>query len=513
MWKRVILLLCCTLTCRSFANRPYFDEEKDILLAQFDSNRDPDDIHAIAALGSLLASPKYASVKCLAVHGAYGIQPFENFIESPKLFQLIFGEENKGWVNASPQKPNWNGAIKKIATTVEPILKNGGKVWVAEAGQSDITADWIRALLKREVPKNLIKTNVIVVQHSDWNENSTTEKDLKYVKKMADYRVINDGNGANTRRDPNGPSTPNYRSNNQKFQKLALNSKNKKVQAYWKEAEWVINDEGHFPKHSSITTGGVDFSDVVEVHWILNSPEEFDTIQKFWDLFITPVPEENSEPEFPTNRKYQTKSETASNAMWIEENGFVVMEAENAAVATDWKKFDKNDLTDPTMVDSTGDGWIEWQGDQNYQTTIKDKLAKGITVYRFKITTPGEYTFYWRSKQHKSAEKSDAGNDTYVKFATGKPIQMRGTKGNAYLLKDFTKVWVQNKNQWSWVTQFEPTHGEFIRSPQVKYDAGIHEIWIAGRSKGHAIDKILLNHSPTTLKNAQIAPESELVKN
>ncbi|MEM6884553.1 MAG: hypothetical protein AAF571_05925, partial [Verrucomicrobiota bacterium] len=261
------------LPVNSWADR--FDSKQDLLLAQFDTNRDPDDIHAIAALGCLLAHDDYADVKYLAVHGAYGIQKDENFIPSPQLFEMVFGKEDETWVNASPQDPEWNGAVAKIAAKVKPVLNAGGKVWVAEAGQSDITADWVKALLADGVSAELIKANVIVVQHSDWNENHTAPDHLSYVKKMCTYQVINDGNGNATKRDPAAPATPSYRSVNKDFQQEALNSPNQKTKSFWIEAKRVIDEEGYFPKHSSISTGGVDFSDVVESHWILGSSSDY----------------------------------------------------------------------------------------------------------------------------------------------------------------------------------------------------------------------------------------------
>ncbi|MEM6885812.1 MAG: hypothetical protein AAF571_12330, partial [Verrucomicrobiota bacterium] len=151
-------------------------------------------------------------------------------------------------------------------------------------------ADWVKALLADGVSKEIIKSNVIVVQHSDWNENHTAPANLAYVKEKCSYQVINDGNGNNTKRDPSALATPSYRSTNKQFQQEALSSPNEKTRAFWVEAKRVIDEEGYFPKHSSISTGGVDFSDVVESHWILGSSSDYDTIRKFWDKFVINTP-------------------------------------------------------------------------------------------------------------------------------------------------------------------------------------------------------------------------------
>jgi hypothetical protein len=64
--------------------RPFFNTNTDLLIAQFDSKPDTDDIHAQAALGCMLAHPSLAGVKYYAVAGAYGDQKRgAQFIDSP----------------------------------------------------------------------------------------------------------------------------------------------------------------------------------------------------------------------------------------------------------------------------------------------------------------------------------------------------------------------------------------------------------------------------------------------
>ena len=490
-----------------------FNVTNDIFLPQFDSNHDPDDIHSIVALGCMLAHPDYAGVNYLAVHGAYGEQNDNNFIESPQLFRLVFGEENVKWVNASPQDPSWNGAVAKIKDKVKPILLAGGKAWVAEAGQSDITADWVRALIADGVPASMVRSNVVVVQHSNWNEDMTTDADLAYVKSMCAYQTINDGNGTSTARDPSAPATPAYRSTNTGYEPAARTSQNKKAQAYWKEAKWVIDDEGYFPSHSSISVGGVDFSDVVESHWIFGSPTDCNTIDKFWAKFVTNLPTPNDEPEFPTGRDYGDGGGTVTptSGTWVEKDGILAIEMEHGELHEDWTVRPSDYLSDPTMAGSMGDGWIEWAGAQIFNTTIEDSAANGVSIYRFQISKAGDYTFRWRSKQYDSVAAGDQGNDTYVKFETGTPLAMTANNGSTQTITKYTKVWVQSQAVWSWGTNFEPLHGVFVVNPKVHYEPGIHEIRIAGRSKGHAIDRFVLYHSTASGSAAQNAPESDRV--
>lgn len=510
--KKILMLVMSTLI-PVMSSLAAFNAATDIFIPQFDSNHDPDDIHSIAALGCMLAHEDYANVNYLAVHGAYGIQNDNNFIASPKLFTLVFGAEDDKWVNASPQDSNWNGAVAKITAKVKPVLTEGGKVWVAEAGQSDITADWVAALIADGVSEATIKANVIVVQHSDWNEDQTTSNDLAYVKSMCNYQTINDGNGTSTARDPGAPATPAYRSTNTSYQDRALASQNIKAKAMWQEAKWVIDDENYFPSHSSISVGGVDYSDVVESHWIFGAPTDCDTNDEFWDKFITNLPVPNDEPEFPTGRDYNSVVDvTPTEGTWIEKDGILVCEMEHAELQEKWTLRPASFTNDVTMAGSLGDGWIEWAGAQYQVTTISDESkANGISIYRFKINTAGDYTFRWRSKQYTSVASGDAGNDSYVKFETGTPLPMTANDGSTQTITKFTKVWVQSQADWSWNTSFEPLHGVFVSNPQVHYEAGIHEIRIAGRSTGHAIDRFVLYHSSIGGTAALNADESARV--
>jgi len=195
---------------------------------------------------------------------------------------------------------------------------------------------------------------------------------------------------------------------------------------------------------------------------------------------------------------------------WVEKDGIVVIQPEHSSdLDSNWTVRPSTFLEDPTMAGSSGSGWVEWNGPQLFRLTINDNQANGISTLRFEIKTEGDYTFRWRSKQYTSVPSGDAGNDTYVKFETGTPLPARGSQGGTYTLNRFTKVWVQSRNVWSWSTNFEPAHGDFVFTPKIHYTPGIHEIKIAGRSRGHAIDRIILFHSSVNAGTAQSAPESE----
>jgi len=265
-----------------------FDKAKDILIAQFDNKPDADDIHSQAALGCILAHPDGMGINVYGVSGAYGKQD-GTYICSRTLFSMIFGDENTNWTDAHLDRPN---SIKRICDKVRPILEAGGKVWVPEAGQSDITAAWIEALLVAGVPGNIIKNNVKVVQHSGWNENETTANKLIYVKDNANYVTIDDGNEDPGKGHDRGPNTPSYKSYDTTFMKEALGVDNLNLvtKKIWNEADSIIKASGFSASYSTIHLGGVDFSDNVEIWYILGLGENANSIKKFWDRYVVKHP-------------------------------------------------------------------------------------------------------------------------------------------------------------------------------------------------------------------------------
>lgn len=278
------LLFSITLSAKSQTQRPTFNTKKDLLLAQFDSKPDPDDIHSQAALGCMMLHSDLKGVNIYAVSGAIGKQN-GLFLDSRELFNMAFG---KRWTAANE---DWDRAVNDVVSVVLPILRKGGKVWVQEAGQSDITADWVKEILKT-IPAQTVKERVIVVQHSNWNENETTPEDLEYVKGATNYFSIDDGNAPQDADwgDRGEYSTPEYRAKDAKWLVMAKESQNKKAAALWSLADQIIDSyypDGFNHKWSHLYYDGVDYSDCCENWWILNIGEVADTHEKFWNRYVT----------------------------------------------------------------------------------------------------------------------------------------------------------------------------------------------------------------------------------
>lgn len=244
-----------------------FNIEKDLLLVQFDCKTDVDDLHTVAGLATLLSDSNFSKINYHAVAGTYGIQ--EGLYVPPNdLFQLAFGDN---WTDAHN---NIKPAVEQVKDMVKTTLNSQGDIWIAEAGQSDFTAELVKAL-QTEWPKLNTLKRIHVVQHSDWNEKSTSPESLEFVKNNTDYHKIPDGNTV-------GNGTPGFHDAGYTYWNEKI--ENPKLNNIWQLATDLSNKfngkEGRY-NNPAIAAGGLDFSDLSEVCWILGVQDIKDTEQFF----------------------------------------------------------------------------------------------------------------------------------------------------------------------------------------------------------------------------------------
>jgi len=250
----LILMLSVASAARAEAPLGQFNPQQDLFLPQFDSKTDVDDLHSIAGVATMLRDPRFSEVNFHAVAGAYGIQE-GLYVPAPELFNLAFG---KRWSNAHTNRTQ---ALTDVSEMVADTLNRGGHVWVAEAGQSDFTADWLK-LVREQKPSIDTQKQVHVVQHSDWNESVTSPEKLTYVRQHADYQKIPDGN----ERD-NG--TPGLRTETDGYWEWTTGpGPNGETWRMARDIAMEFNGrEGRY-NNTAIEMGGMDFSDVAESCWI-----------------------------------------------------------------------------------------------------------------------------------------------------------------------------------------------------------------------------------------------------
>ncbi|AFN75815.1 hypothetical protein MROS_2585 [Melioribacter roseus P3M-2] len=247
-----------------------FNKEKDLYLAHFDCKTDVDDLHSVAGVATILSHPRFMGVKYHAVAGAYGIQE-GLYVPANELFEAAFG---KHWSDAHS---DFNSALEEVTGLAVGALKNGGSIWIAEAGQSDFTYALVQNIMKLD-PSIDIKNRIHVVQHSDWNESVTTPDKLKFVKENCSYHKIPDGNVI-------GNGSPGFVTNQPVDLSQYIDDEN--ILKVWKLAIEIANKyngkENRY-NNKAIAAGGLDFSDVSETCRIFGYDYIKDVAQ-FFEIF------------------------------------------------------------------------------------------------------------------------------------------------------------------------------------------------------------------------------------
>lgn len=274
-YKAILILLSViymSLACSAdnTAKVGRFNVEKDILLVQLDCKTDVDDIHTAAALATMMYNSEFSKINYHVVTGTYGIQGGE-YVPPNSLLELAF--ENN-WTDAHE---NFDDALKQTKVLVKTTLENGGDIWIAEAGQSDFSAELIKAI---QSDLNDINTTqrIHIVQHGAWNEENTLPSNLAFVKGNADYNRIPDGNAV-------GNGSPGFVSH--EYTEWRSKIKDPKLLEIWQHSIEVANKyngkEGRY-NNPAIADGGLDFSDLAEVCWIFGL-EDIKDVEHFSNLY------------------------------------------------------------------------------------------------------------------------------------------------------------------------------------------------------------------------------------
>lgn len=203
------LILCVTLQANEPDEAREFSAESDLISLHYDHAPDKDDGQSAAADRTILETlydSDWIIKHVIAVSGAYGKNASEFNTKSDDVMDAAWNEFG-GWLAAHTDKEK---VISELTERWVQILKAGGDVWVKEGGQSDITAAVV-AQIKKQLPELETNTRIHVVQHSDWNEDQTTDAALAYTRNHTDYIKIRDAN-----------NYLNIKGGNREFEKSAL---------------------------------------------------------------------------------------------------------------------------------------------------------------------------------------------------------------------------------------------------------------------------------------------------
>ena len=194
--KTFVLILTLVLGFVNAASaddaKPSFEHEKDLLALHYDHAPDKDDGHSAAADRTILETlfgKDWIKEHVMAVSGTYG-ENFKAFNPKSDKVMDVTWNDSIGWVVGHERHKE---AAQEVLKRWLKTIKTGGDVWVKEGGQSDLTADVIK-LIKKAVPDIDTTQRIHVVQHSNWNEDKTTDEDLAYTKNETHYIRIKDAN-------------------------------------------------------------------------------------------------------------------------------------------------------------------------------------------------------------------------------------------------------------------------------------------------------------------------------
>lgn len=149
---------------------------------------------------------------------------------------------------------------------------------------------------------------------------------------------------------------------------------------------------------------------------------------------------------------------------WQEKDDVLIMEAEAGvfdASTSGWKK-------ETDFKEFHGNGYVVWRGEGDWgpEKRVYDSISntKHIISYTFQITNPGVY--YVKVLNYHLKEDGD--NDVWVSVDKG----------------DWEKTYDWQINEWTF-----DERGEWAK---YKFDKGIHQVQMAGRSRGFAVDQIII---------------------
>ncbi len=165
---------------------------------------------------------------------------------------------------------------------------------------------------------------------------------------------------------------------------------------------------------------------------------------------------------------------------FIEENGLLVIEAEALSeYSGGWE-------IKSSISGASNGSYIEYTGSDN----MSGPNAASTLEFPITITTPGTYRFKWRSRNGEEATAFDQENDTWLNIECD--FYYGVVNGiTTPLSDDYAKVWIQSLSNWSWDCYGE--HGLNGMALYARFnEPGEYTINIAGRSRGHVIDRIVL---------------------
>ncbi|MEM6346869.1 MAG: T9SS type A sorting domain-containing protein [Bacteroidota bacterium] len=193
-----------------------------------------------------------------------------------------------------------------------------------------------------------------------------------------------------------------------------------------------------------------------------------------------------------------------------EQNGLVVIESTSAPEFGSWQQ-------DSSVGGYTGSSYLRYEGSNLYNDPGHSRL-----VFKLQINKTGTYRLQWRSRITAGTSNTDH-NDSWLRmpdasnFYAQKPNSTVYPHGSGQSPNPagagklgWFKVYQNVLNNWTWNTS---TSDHDPHSIYARFDSvGIYTLEVAGRSFGHAIDRIVLYHSEVSSSTALDLNQAESPK-
>jgi len=205
----------------------------------------------------------------------------------------------------------------------------------------------------------------------------------------------------------------------------------------------------------------------------------------------------------------QQPCDNMANYLFIEREGLVNVEFQNAKFSSDWKlKTDGNSFS--------GKGYMVWEGEQYLGNPGNAK-----TTFKIKIENTGTYQFLWKSAV-KTGNSGTDHNDTWLRFIdaddfyakkddsivypkdTGKTPNPEGASKDGWF-----KVYRSGNDldfKWQARTFDNNAHNIFV----VFKNPGTYTMEVSARSTGHGIDRFVLFNGSKTHQEDAISDDAGL---
>lgn len=421
----------------------------DLIVMQYDSCPDPDDIHAAVAGKMVLDHFGFVNGRdYIVTNGTCGVErPRSDYIQrSPEIFNQLYGNS---WNDAFNDEAN---SAVRVAEMIREALNEGRNVHVMDGGPMDFTARVVRQVEANGV-SNLRR--ISVYQHSSiWNSRFTGDNNLSYLVSRVNYVDVPDGNRAD-----NGTAQLNQQNTGRNGYSrvdgsLVNRFRNNDVYGNdWREAFSLFNPDNRF-----------DGSDTVELLWLLNLRDN--RIADWYEFADRFLPGNTQGSAAPVT---EAVSQPASQAPVTTSDNVVRFEAESVSIGSGW-------VRETARSGFSGTGYIRWNGGNRYSNP-----GQGTTRYSFSVASSGVYQLRIKARAI-SPPRDDLNNDSW--------FRMNGQNVSSIDFTQWTKVFTSGQDNWQ-------TAGRADVSPRQPFSQQLqagrtYVLELSGRSQNHAIDVIEL---------------------